>query len=44
VTKKPAAEDESRRMYMEHLCPRYCRVVRLLPGDAIEIASRDGRG
>jgi hypothetical protein len=35
-------EDENRRLYADHLLPRYCRVVQLLPGDAIEIACRPG--
>jgi hypothetical protein len=44
MPKKPPAakEDEARQLYAGHLLARYCRVVSLLPGDAIEIAPRPG--
>jgi hypothetical protein len=41
-TKPPAKDDEARQLYAAHLLARYCRVVQLLPGDAIEIAPRPG--
>jgi len=39
---KPTTDDEAARVYRDHLLARYVRVVRLIDGDAIEIAPRPG--